>query len=160
MHYNTRANVYMLLGWGLVGSCFGVHFCPYLGGWGVFSHVCKSSAVALVFGFGMDSCQNSVILNHCVKHGFLVRMSFNVGVGGNRAVLTDFIGILVSRIGGGSGVGFSPFVVYPPSCQGGRYHMTEQFMWVSILLVLFVLFRGHVSTLFQIFYYFLTFACH
>jgi len=35
--------------------------------------------------------------------------------------------MLVSRIGGGSGVGFRPFVVHPPSCQGGRYHTTEQF---------------------------------
>ena len=37
-----------------------VHFCSYLGGG---SHVGNSSVVALVFGFGMDSCQISVILN-------------------------------------------------------------------------------------------------
>jgi hypothetical protein len=34
----------------------------------------------------------------------------------------DFVGMLVSRIGGGSDVGFRPFVVHPPSCRGGRYH--------------------------------------
>jgi len=55
-------------------------FVHILGGVGVFSNVCKSSAVALVFG--MDSCQTFVILNHCVKHGFLVCTSFSVGVGG------------------------------------------------------------------------------
>jgi len=44
-----------------------------------------------------------------------------------RALLTDFVGMLVSQIGGGSGVGFCPFIVHPPSCWGGRYHMTEQF---------------------------------
>jgi hypothetical protein len=41
--------------------------------------------VALVFGFGMDSCQTSVILNYCIKRGFLVCISCNVHVGG-----TDF----------------------------------------------------------------------
>ena len=59
MHYKpeqTRANVYTLLGKGVVGSCFGVHFCPYFF-WGGGSHVGKSSAVALVIGFGTDSCQ-------------------------------------------------------------------------------------------------------
>jgi len=44
-----------------------VHFCSYLGGG---SHVGNSSVVALVFGFGMDSCQISVILNHCIKTRF------------------------------------------------------------------------------------------
>jgi len=48
MHYKTRVNVYMVLGRGVVGSCFGVQFCPYLGG-GAFSHVGKSSAVARVY---------------------------------------------------------------------------------------------------------------
>ena len=43
-----------------------------------------------------------------------------------RALLTDFVGMLVSWIGGGSGMGFRPFVVHPPSFRGGRYHMTEQ----------------------------------
>jgi len=37
----------------------------------------------------------------------------------------DFVGMLVSRIGGGSGVSFRPFVVHPPSCGGGRFHTTE-----------------------------------
>jgi len=32
MHYKTRANVYMVLGRGVVGSCFGVRYCSYLGG--------------------------------------------------------------------------------------------------------------------------------
>jgi len=59
----------------VVGSCFGVHFCPYFGEG--FSHG-KSSVVALVFGFVMDPCQTPVVLNHCVKCGFLVCMSFNV----------------------------------------------------------------------------------
>ena len=93
----------------MLGSCFGVHFFVRIleGG---FSHVGKSSVFALVFGFGMDLCQTSVILNHCIKCEWY------------RALLTYFIGMLVSRIGGGSGVGFRPFVVHPPSCQGGRYH--------------------------------------
>ena len=39
-------------------------------------------------------------------------------------VNSDFVGTLVSRIGGGSGVGFHPFVVHPPSCRGGRFHTT------------------------------------
>ena len=37
----------------------------------------------------------------------------------------DFVGMLVSRIGDGSGVGFCPFVVPPPSCRGGRFHTTH-----------------------------------
>ena len=37
----------------------------------------------------------------------------------------DFVGTLVSLIGGGSGVGFRPFVVPPPSCRVGRFHTTE-----------------------------------
>jgi hypothetical protein len=32
LHYKTRANVYMVLGRGVVGSCFGVQYCLYLGG--------------------------------------------------------------------------------------------------------------------------------
>jgi len=31
MLYKTRTNVYMVLGGGLVRSCFGVHYCSYLG---------------------------------------------------------------------------------------------------------------------------------
>ena len=61
-------------------AAFGVHF--FFGG-GV-SHVGKSSVVALVFGFGMDSCQTSVIFNHCTKRGFLVFISCNVRVSGKR----------------------------------------------------------------------------
>ena len=61
----------------MVGSCSGVHFLSvfWVGGG---SHVGKSSAVALIFGFGMESCQTFVILNHCAKCGFLVCMIFNV----------------------------------------------------------------------------------
>jgi len=80
MHYKIRANVYKLLGRGVVGSCFGVRFCPYFGGG--FPHIGKSSVVTLVFGFGMDSCQTSVILNHCIKRGFLICISCNVRVSG------------------------------------------------------------------------------
>ena len=49
-------------------------------------------------------------------------------VGCYGALLTDFVSMLVSRIGGVSGVGFRPFVVHPPSCRGGGFHTTEQFM--------------------------------
>ena len=34
MHYKARANVYMVLGIGGVGSCFGAHYCSYFGGGG------------------------------------------------------------------------------------------------------------------------------
>jgi hypothetical protein len=62
-------------------------FCPYLEGGG--SHVGKSSVVALVFGFVMDSCQTSVILNHCIKgvFFFLVCVSCNVRVRGTELVV-------------------------------------------------------------------------
>ena len=43
--------------------------------------------VALVFGFGMDTCQTSVILNHCIMRGFLVCISCNVRVGGTELYL-------------------------------------------------------------------------
>jgi len=43
LHYKTRANVYMVLGRGVVGSRFGVRYCSYLGGGGVsrVKHVAK-----------------------------------------------------------------------------------------------------------------------
>jgi hypothetical protein len=41
--------------------------------------------------------------------------------------------MLVSQIGGGSGVGFRLFVVHPPSWRGGRFHTTEQF-WGGVRL--------------------------
>jgi len=53
--------------------------------------------------------------------------------------------MLVPWIGGGSGVVFRPFVVLPPSCWGGRFHTTEQFMGVSVLLVLCCHFLGLCS---------------
>jgi len=67
MHYKNRANVYKVLGRAVFGSCC---CCPllFVFGWG--SHVGYSSVVALVFGFGMDSCQISVIFNHCIKARF------------------------------------------------------------------------------------------
>jgi hypothetical protein len=34
LHYKTRANVYVVLGRGVVGSCIGVYYCSYLGGGG------------------------------------------------------------------------------------------------------------------------------
>ena len=47
----------------------------------------------------------------------------------------DFVGMLISRIGGGSGVGFRPFVVHPPSCRGGRFHTTKVTMLPSVDLL-------------------------
>ena len=55
LHYKTRVNVYMVLGTGVVGSCFGVRYCSYLGGGGF--HALVNLLVALVFGNGMSSCQ-------------------------------------------------------------------------------------------------------
>jgi len=86
----------------------------------VVSHVCNSSVVALVFGFGMDSCQISVILKHCIKTRFFCGLyKLQCSCGCYRALLADSVSMLVSWIGGGSGVGFRPFVVHPPSCRGG-----------------------------------------
>ena len=69
MHYKNRANVYKVIGRGVLVVVVVVHICSYLWGEGV-SHVGNASVVALVFGFGMDSCQISVILNHCIKTRF------------------------------------------------------------------------------------------
>jgi len=78
MHYRIRANVYMVLGRGVwLVAVLVSTFVRILGG-GRGSHVGKSSAVALIFGFGMESCQTFVILIHCAKCGFLVCMIFNV----------------------------------------------------------------------------------
>jgi hypothetical protein len=58
MHYRIRANVYKLVWRNVVGSCFGIHILSvFFFGRGGVSHVGKSCVVALVFGFGMDSCQ-------------------------------------------------------------------------------------------------------
>jgi hypothetical protein len=92
------------------------------------SHIGNSSVVALVFGFGMHLSQISVILNHCIKARFfggLYKLQSSCGC--YRALLTDSVGMLVSWIGGGSGVGFRPFVVHPPSCRGGRFRTTERY---------------------------------
>ena len=65
LHYKTRVNVYMVLGRGVVGSCF---WCPLLfvfGGWGV-SRVGKSSGCTrLRLWYALVS--TSVILNHCIN---------------------------------------------------------------------------------------------
>ena len=100
MHYRIRANVYKLLGRGVVGSCLVSTFVLFFGGRRGGLHVGKSSVVALVFGFGMDLCQTSVILNHCIKRGFLYKLQCSCGW--YRALFTGFEGMLVSRIGGGS----------------------------------------------------------
>ena len=55
LHYKTRANVCMVLRRDVVGSCFGVRNCSYLGGGGF--HVLVNLLVALVFGYGVLSCQ-------------------------------------------------------------------------------------------------------
>ena len=61
MHYKIRANVYKVIGRGVVGSCFWFPLSVriFFGSGG--SHVGKSSVVALISGFGMDSCPTSVI---------------------------------------------------------------------------------------------------
>jgi hypothetical protein len=51
MNYKTRANVYIVLGRGVVGGCFGVRYCSYLGGF----HALVNLLVGLVFGYGMRS---------------------------------------------------------------------------------------------------------
>jgi hypothetical protein len=79
IHYKIRANVYMVLGRGVVGRCF---WCPLLfvfGGWGV-SRVGKSSGCTrLRLWYALVS--TSVILNHCIKTRFLVCISRDVRVG-------------------------------------------------------------------------------
>ena len=47
----------------------------------------------------------------------LVALVFGCGVPN-----LDIVGMLIPRIGGGSGVGFRPFAVPPPSCRGGKFH--------------------------------------
>jgi hypothetical protein len=79
-HYKTRVNVYMVLGRGVVGSCF---WCPLLfvfGGWGV-SRVGKSSGCTRL-RLWCALVSTSVILNHFIKTRFLVCISCNVRVGG------------------------------------------------------------------------------
>ena len=79
----TESELMSISGWGgvwlvavLVSSFF-----PYFGVGRGFSHVGKSSVVALVFGFGMDSCQISVILNHCTKRDFFGLYKFQCSCG-------------------------------------------------------------------------------
>jgi hypothetical protein len=108
MHYKNRANVYKVIGRGVLVVVVVVHICSYLWGEGV-SHVGNASVVALVFGFGMDSCQISVILNHCIKTRFFGGLyKLQCSCGRYRALLTDSVGMLVSWIGDGSGGGGLP----------------------------------------------------
>jgi len=102
----------------------------------------------------------SVILNHCIRTRFFGFFKQQCPCGCCGVLLTDFcrnVGLPDQRWV--KGLSLCPFVVYPPSCWGGRFHTTEQFMGVSVLLVLCCHFWGHVLTLFQIFCYFSTFAC-
>jgi hypothetical protein len=69
----------MVLGRGVVGSCFGVRYCSYLGGGGV-SRVGKSSGCTCL-RLWCALVSTSVILNHCIKTRFLVCISSNVRVG-------------------------------------------------------------------------------
>jgi hypothetical protein len=48
MYYKTRANVYMVLGRGVVGSYFGVHYCSYLGGFHALVNLWLHSSSVLV----------------------------------------------------------------------------------------------------------------
>ena len=67
MHYKTRANVYMVLGeGGVVGNCFGIRYCSYLGVGGF--HVLVNLLVALVFGYGVPNFCNFLIT--VLKRGF------------------------------------------------------------------------------------------
>jgi len=57
MHYKTRANVYMVLGWVCVWVVTVLESAIVrIWGVGVF-HVLVNLLVALVFGYGMRSCQ-------------------------------------------------------------------------------------------------------
>jgi hypothetical protein len=67
--------------------------------WGGGFHVLVNLLVALVFGFGMDSCQISVILNHCIKTRFFGGLcKLQCSCGCYTALLTDSVGMLVSWV--------------------------------------------------------------
>ena len=68
-------------------------------GWG-FALV--NLPLVLVYGYGRGSC-HSVISNHCIRRRLLVFKFSNVRVGVAEYYLQNFVGMLVSRIGGGSG---------------------------------------------------------
>ena len=92
MHYKSRANVYMVLG-----------------GLGWLVAVLVSAVVRIWDGWGVSRVGKS---SGCTRLRLWYALVSNL----------DFVGMLVSRIGCGSGVGFRPFVVPPPSCRGGRFH--------------------------------------
>ena len=61
-----------------------------------------------------------------------------------------FAGMLVSRIGCGSGgLGLRPFVVYPPSCWGGGFHTTECYINVILIILILLLCRRKVHCVLQ-----------
>ena len=61
MHYKTRVNFYMVLGRGVVGSCFVLPTIVRIWGGGGGFHALVNFLVALFFGYGMSSCQTFVI---------------------------------------------------------------------------------------------------
>ena len=79
MNYKTRVDVYMVLGRGVVGSCFWCSLLFIFGGWGV-SRIGKSSGCTCL-RLWCALMSTSVILNHCIKTHFLVCISSNVHVG-------------------------------------------------------------------------------
>ena len=70
----------------------------------------------------------SVISNHCIRTRLLV---FKIFFSNNRVCDAEYyLQILCGCLSPGSvvGQGLRPFVVYPPSCRGGGFHTTGQFM--------------------------------
>jgi hypothetical protein len=64
------------------------------------------------------------------------------------------------RNGGGSGWASVPFVLYPPSCRGGWFHMTELFLWgCYVVVVLHIPLRGRVVLQSRISHFFLPSVC-
>ena len=77
------------------------------------------------------------------------------------SVLTVYTGCgRVPRNGGGSGWASVPFVLYPPSCQSGWFHMTELFLrGCTVVVVLRILLRGCVVLWSLISHFFLPSVC-
>ena len=78
LHYKTRANVYMVLGRGVVGSCLVSTIVRIWGGG--FSVGKSSGCTCLLLWYALVSnfCN---FLNHCIRKRFLVCVSCNVRVG-------------------------------------------------------------------------------
>jgi hypothetical protein len=84
----------------------------------------------------------SVISNRCIRTRLLVFKNLAIAV-----CVCDaeyYLQILCGCLSPGSAVGqgLRPFVVYPPSCRGGGFYTTEQFMGVFVSLVLCCHFWG------------------